>query len=321
MKVQVSAPSRLHLGDFDPFGVGRFGYAPIVAIDKPRTIVQTSKLNVLQINSDDVEVKRFAEKTLEGFNLDGVKVSVISTPPRHSGFGSTTQLSLSIGKAITSLYDLNVKCQEIIKIAGKTTVGGLYIFQHGGFVLAGGLKVKPSDDRFFEKEEPMIPPLILRLKFPKDWRFVVIVPKTSYSLHGDSEDRAFKELRETRPPLKLIHKAYFILASKLIPSILDEDSRGFGDALTQIQFLAGSIYKPIQGSAFNPLSQWIVPIIKRSGALGLGQSSWGPTVYGFTDDEDRAKSLAKKIRNQVKNHADVFITKSDNTGARTKHLD
>lgn len=320
MKVQVSAPARLHLGDFDPFGIGRFGYAPMLAIDKPRTVVQTSKFASIQIDSGNGEVKGYAEKIVKAFNLDGVKISVISTPPRHSGFGSTTQLYLSIGKAITSLYDLKVESRDIIKIAGKTTVGGLYIFQQGGFVLAGGLKVKQSDDKFFEKEEPMIPPLILRLKFPKDWRFIVIVPKTNPSLHGESEDKTFKELREKKPPLKLIHKAYFILSSKLIPSILDGNPRDFGDALTQLQSLAGRIYKPVQGSDFNPLSQWIIPIIKRSGAQGFGQSSWGPTVYGFIEDEDRAKRIAKKIVVQVKNQADIFIAKADNSGARMKIL-
>ena len=49
MSVRVSAPARLHLGDIDPFGLGRFGFAPILAIDKPRTIVEATKSNRLKV--------------------------------------------------------------------------------------------------------------------------------------------------------------------------------------------------------------------------------------------------------------------------------
>jgi len=39
----VSAPARLHLGDIDPFGIGRLHYAPILAIEEPRTVLTHPK--------------------------------------------------------------------------------------------------------------------------------------------------------------------------------------------------------------------------------------------------------------------------------------
>ncbi|MCS7117079.1 MAG: hypothetical protein NZ896_06400, partial [Nitrososphaerales archaeon] len=80
------------------------------------------------------------------------------------------------------------------------------------------------------------------------------------------------------------------------------------------------IYKPVQGTIFNPASQWIIPILKRAGVLGIGQSSWGPSVYGFVESEDKAFTILKKVEEKVRGKAESFITKVDNLGARFEIL-
>ncbi|MCX8191323.1 MAG: hypothetical protein N3F06_00770, partial [Nitrososphaerales archaeon] len=134
MGVRVSAPARLHLGDLDPFGIGRFGYAPLLALNEPRTVVEARKSDGLKIISPKAkdeaeEVEMYANRVLKAYDLPGIEISVISQPPRHSGFGSTTQLALSVGKAITLAYGLDISAIELLKVLRRTSTGGVYTFQ------------------------------------------------------------------------------------------------------------------------------------------------------------------------------------------------
>jgi len=196
----------------------------------------------------------------------------------------------------------------------RTSTGGLYSFQEGGFVVAGGLKIKHGE-AFLNRKETLIPPLIFHTDFPEKWRFLIVKPfKAPPSPDGSVEEEKFKNLQVEHPPSSLIYEAYFILMSKLVPSIIEEDARAFGEALGRIQVLVGRIYKPVQGSIFNPASAWIISILRRNRALGVGQSSWGPTVYAFVEDEEKAIELENTMRRAVAGRAETFIVKADNSG-------
>ena len=102
--------------------------------------------------------------------------------------------------------------------------------------------------------------------------------------------------------------------SKLVPSILEKDAEAFEEALTRIQVLVGRIYQPVQGGAFNPASARVIPILRRVGARGIGQNSWGPAVYAFAEDRRRAVLMEKELRKEVEGQAEIFIAKADNSG-------
>jgi len=322
LRVRVSAPSRLHLGDIDPFGIGRFGYAPLLAIDAPRTIVDAADAEGLEVKAEGGgEAEGYARRVVEALSLPGANVSVPSTPPRHSGFGSTTSLALSIGKAVAMAYSRDVDALQLLKMTGRTSTGGVHTFQSGGFALTGGLKVKLGEP-LFEREQPLYPPLIVRLQFPEDWRFVLVTPRQAkVGPHGDSEEETFRSLRVRKPPTALIHKAYFIVASKMVPAILEENPKAFGEALTEVQVTVGKIYEPVQGSIFNPSSQWIIPHLKSHGALGLGQSSWGPTVYAFLDGDGEALKMKSRLEKELKRKASISVARPDNVGVIATRLD
>jgi len=321
MRVEVSAPARLHLGDLDPFALGRFGYAPILAIDKPRTLVEAEEAETLTVQGLEAEEARvYAHRIIEAKNLRGARLTVKNVAPRHSGFGSTTQLCLTVGRAITKAHGLDLPLLELVKALKHTSTGGMYTFQLGGFVVAGGFTVRPGE-RVPLRDEPLIPPMIFHSDFPKDWRFVMVRPlEAPPSPAGEGEESAFRRLRDMRPPTQLTHKGYFLLASKLLPAVLERDAEAFGKALTEIQTNVGRIYQPVQGSIFNPSSQWLIPILRRSGALGIGQSSWGPTVYAFTDRPEAAQEMVEKIVVKARNRAFVEVVAADNNGATVKPL-
>jgi beta-ribofuranosylaminobenzene 5'-phosphate synthase len=317
MSVRIFAPARLHLGDLDPFGLGRFGYAPVLAITEPRTVIEAEKSERLHVEGlERDEARTYAMRVLEAFKLKGAKVTVKATSPRHSGFGSTTQLCLAVGRAVTKAHELNVPLLELVRALKRTSTGGIYPFQFGGFVVAGGFSVKPGE-RVLMREEPLIPPLIFRSHFPEEWRFVLVRPLVApKSPDKEAEEEAFSALRERKAPVELIHKGYFILAAKLLPALLERDAEAFGKALTELQVTVGRIYQPVQEQIFNPASQWLIPILNRSGALGIGQSSWGPTVYAFTNTPEAAQNIAEKIKAEIQAKAEVTIVGADNAGAR-----
>ena len=316
MRVNVSAPARLHLGDLDPFALGRFGYAPILAIDEPRTIVEADEADSLVVHGVEAEEARvYAQRTLEAFRLKGAEITVRRVAPRHSGFGSTTQLSLAVGRALTQAHGLNPTIFELVRALRRTSTGGLHTFQHGGFIVSGGFRVKP-DENIFLRNEPFVPPLIFRSDFPDPWRFVLVHPgEAPKSPDGEAEEKAFKALHKHEAPTDLVHRAYFLLAAKLLPALMEKDAKAFGSALTELQITVGRIYLPVQGSIFNPASQRLIPILERSGALGIGQSSWGPTVYAFVDSVGAAERIMDAVRGEVGSRASVSIVRADNRGA------
>ena len=52
------------------------------------------------------------------------------------------------------------------------------------------------------------------------------------------------------------------------------------------------------------------------GALGVGQSSWGPAVYGIVDGEDRGRALAAHVRAELGADGAVYDGSFRDTGAR-----
>ena len=317
LSIRVSAPARLHLGDLDPFAIGRFGYAPILAVEEPRTVVDAQPSDrVLVTGCATGEAQRYAQRIVDTFNLEGVSVTVHAVPPRHAGFGSTTALSLAVGRAVVRAHGLAVSLVDLVKALRLTSTGGLYTFELGGFVVAGGFKVKPGA-RIFLRDDPHLPPLIMRTDFPREWRFVTVRPFVApTSPDGEVEETTFQQLQRLSPPVDLTHKAYFLLSAKLLPALMERDAASFGSALTEMQIVVGRIYQPVQKDVFNPSSQWIIPILQKSGALGIGQSSWGPTVYGLTDSHGSAVRVSDQVKSEVGSRAHVQIVKADNTGAR-----
>jgi beta-ribofuranosylaminobenzene 5'-phosphate synthase len=322
MRVRISAPARLHLGDLDPFALGRFGYAPVLAITEPRTVIE-AEASADGLDVDGVEkadARMYAQRVLDAFNLKGVKLTVKAAAPRNQGFGSTTQLSLAVGRAVTRAHGLDVSLLELVKALKRTSTGGIYPFQMGGFVVAGGFPIKPGE-RIWLRNETLIPPLIFRGDFPEEWRFVLARPLVApQSPDKESEEEAFSALRDRTAPAELIHKGYFVLAAKMLPALLERNAEAFGKALTELQMTVGRIYQPVQEQLFNPASQWLIPILNRSGALGIGQSSWGPTVYAFTDSPKSAQRIADTIEAEARGKAEVSIVGADNSGARIEVL-
>jgi len=106
---------------------------------------------------------------------------------------------------------------------------------------------------------------------------------------------------------------------QMLPALVEKDIRNFGEALTRIQCMVGDCFASIQGGRFaSPISGEMVDFMLSRGAAGIGQSSWGPTVYGLVE----GRSIAKKLRQEVQSRletlggGETILVQPQNQGAR-----
>jgi predicted sugar kinase len=85
-----------------------------------------------------------------------------------------------------------------------------------------------------------------------------------------------------------------LLYDAIVPATTRGDFAAFAEALHEYNAAAGNFYSAALGvrqhsiAAANQI-EWLI----RHGAKGTGQSSWGPTAFGFFDDADEATAVAK----------------------------
>ncbi len=127
---------------------------------------------------------------------------------------------------------------------------------------------------------------------PKDWYFVTVIPGTCQGFSGERENNAFLHLPNSGA--QLAEKVSRLLLMKMLPSLVEDDIDGFGQALTRIQRMVGECFASVQGGAFsNPLSGKLIEFLLDRGSAGAGQSSWGPAVYGLVRGNETARQLRK----------------------------
>jgi predicted sugar kinase len=79
----------------------------------------------------------------------------------------------------------------------------------------------------------------------------------------------------------------------------------------------GDVFAAAQGGTYaHPRLTELVAFIREQGIAGVGQSSWGPTIFAIVGDKDRADDLVRRVRRRFDLSAtEVFPTVADNVGA------
>src|SRR2546430_15334516 len=107
--------------------------------------------------------------------------------------------------------------------------------------------------------------------------------------------------------------------STLFPytTLFRSDLTAFGAALTEVQRITGGWFAPAQGGIFAPGETGaLVEQLRRWGAVGVGQSSWGPAVYGIVADGAAGAALAGRVRAVVRPGGAVYEGGFSPGGAR-----
>ncbi|HKB11730.1 MAG TPA: beta-ribofuranosylaminobenzene 5'-phosphate synthase family protein [Vicinamibacterales bacterium] len=288
--VFVEAAARLHFGVLDLRGArGRWFGGIGAAAPAPTLLVSATQAERLAVDGEDAErAEGFARAFCAHHGLrSGAYISVHRALPAHAGLGSGTQLALAVARALAELHGVSVDAAALSAAVrrGQRSAVGTWTFDGGGLVVEGGRRA----------DSDSLGPLIARLPFPPWWRCIVATPRLAPAISGEDEAEALAALPP--PPEREVEQVAHLVLMVLLPALADGDLASFGGALTTIQTITGQWFAPVQGGAFAPgPSEELVRCMAEWGAAGVGQSSWGPAVYGIVDGDEASNRLADRVR-------------------------
>ncbi len=288
--VFIETPARLHFGVLDLRGsLGRRFGGLGAAIAEPSLLLEARLApDVIAEGPDADRAAHYARRYLAHYRLsEGAHLRVHRAIPSHAGLGSGTQLGLAVARALAELYQRPTEPAALAQAVGRgrRSAIGTWVFALGGFILEGGRR--PGVD--------CVAPLLTRLPIPPTWRYVVALPPGTPGLSGDAEAAAFERL--PAPPESDVEQIAHLVLMQLLPALVDADLPAFGAALSMIQRITGGWFAAAQGDNFaSPIGRAVIERMAECGAAGVGQSSWGPAVYGIVDGDVEADRLAACAR-------------------------
>ncbi len=332
--IEVSTPSRLHFGllAFNPGDRRQFGGAGLM-VAQPGTAVRfgpapSGQGFTAQGRMADRVIEfaqRFAQEApfRNVGNLAGAHMHVLRIPRPHTGLGSGTQLGMVVAMGLARMLDrTDLSAEELAGLVGRgqRSAIGAHGFLCGGFLVDGGKSPSPAVAATSEGAPlPNLSPLVMRHDFPEDWRIVLIRPRALEGIAGERERRAFRTLPPIPPPVT-DHMCRLVLLD-LAPALLEHNLDVFGEALYQLQQAVGRCFASVQGGIYaDPMLDEIVRHVRDKGIRGIGQSSWGPTLYAITANRESAEQLAADLESKfsLNRAGEVVVTTADNKGAVVK---
>ncbi|RKD97676.1 beta-ribofuranosylaminobenzene 5'-phosphate synthase family protein [Halopiger aswanensis] len=317
----VSAGARLHVG-FQNLSLARERlYGGIgVGLEEPRVTVTAEPAE--GVSSDDPLGREYAARAAEILDVPGVALAVEERLPRHVGLGSGTQLALAVLAATARAHGLEPGARDHAPAMGRggRSAVGVATFEGGGFVVDAG---HPTNR--FTTEPPAegdwtVPPVVARHDLPEDWRFLVVVPDAEPGRCGESEDESMRAVVERADPA-VADEIAGVVTRKLLPAAAEGRLEAFGEAIAEIGRKNGAWYADAQGGVFRPPAGELVEALEDCPVLsGIGQSSWGPVVYGVTDSRhaDEAAAAAEDALEERGLEGQVIVTSAATDGARVR---
>ena len=104
----------------------------------------------------------------------------------------------------------------------------------------------------------------------------------------------------------------------IIPAAMRGDFDEFSQSVYRYGHTAGMCFAPAQGGPYRgPRLNALVEQIRALGVQGVGQSSWGPTLFALQPHQDAAERFVARMASQPGNDdLDFTIAAPDNRGAR-----
>ncbi len=311
-RILVRTPARLHFGLFSFGNAGRQFGGVGVMVQQPLVELELRASPHFVVDGPNEDcVRRGVRRWVKNMSVDEMPachIAVRTAPRRHVGLGSGTQLALCVAAGLHAWNQLAPPtAEQLVRLTGRggRSAIGTYGFLQGGLIVETGKL--PSDE---------IAPLQQRLAFPESWRFVLVRVSDAAGLHGNLEHAAF----DTLPPVKQETRTALRqeVDRKMLPAIAQTDFRAFSESVYRFGYAAGTCFAPVQGGPYNgALVAAMVREIRSLGVAGVGQSSWGPTLFCVMPNQESAETLAAELRNRHRSEdLDVGITSADNQGVR-----
>jgi beta-RFAP synthase len=318
--IRVTTPSRLHFGllSFGSTTARQFGGVGLM-IDRPGielmvdSAVEWSAQGLLAERALMIAQSAAARLGSQGVFVPPARLVTLRAAPEHAGLGTGTQLSLAVTTALVKRAGIpHVTPMMLATLSGRGRRSGvgLHGFQRGGLIVDGGRRGSEG-----------IPPLLANLEFPPAWGALLVIPPGATGLHGGDEARAFEHL----PPIPdaVTDRLCQLVLLGILPAVVEADIEAFGSALSELQRLVGEQFAAAQGGSYaRPEVEAVATYLRLLGLHGVGQSSWGPTVYGFSDRPlDRRQTVVERVRAQFGLGAAHAFWASASNGAVIREMD
>ncbi len=262
-------------------------------------------------------------------------VELIEGFPFHSGLGAGTQLAclLAVAKQLKSIATRNKNLDanlfrepnaaswlsvsealeglEAQSLAASSQRGlrsaiGLQGFLTGGLILDMGYEGSDSVRREVRAES---------VDLPANWRIVLIRGSTNSAITGPLETSMIGAMAAKPNP----HRQQMLQLAKLALTSASKAEFGkFCQAMEEYMQYAGDMFAPIQGGRYNgAVCSQAVAVAHQFGLKAVGQSSWGPTIFGLASDAQSAQQIAQSIASHASNWQ-VQVAEISQTGAEVR---
>lgn len=313
--ITIITGARLHFGLLALGATQRRQFGGVgLMIDRPGVSLRVTEAGQDEVLADTAAqarvvefVRRCRERCPASVRPAACRLELASSIPSHVGLGSGTQLAMAVAKGL-SLFagEMEATAVELAERVGrgKRSAIGLHGFETGGLLVDGG---KKADDE--------ISPVVARIEIPDDWRFVLVRPPAEVGCSGTSELRAFANL----PPIpeRTTDRLCRMIVMELLPALDGRDFDGFAAALREFNHTVGEHFASVQGGVFaSPRMAQLAKWLEKYGVVGVGQTSWGPTLFAACATARHAEQLALEIESAGWSDCVIEVARPLNRGAR-----
>lgn len=310
--VSVRTASRIHFGMFSLGHSNRPAFGGVGVMVSPPSVKislrPAQRFSVAGLLSNRVEqVVRTATAVWRLDGLPECELRVEQVPPGHSGLGVGTQLGLAVVTGLRKFLGMaDMNAVDLARSAGRggRSAVGTYGFLEGGLIVDGG-----------KREGQPLGTLLRRVELPTAWRFVLIRSRHTSGLAGAGEAQAFDQLPPVTEEVTLQLRT--IALEAMLPAVARADCAAFGHSVYEFGRLAGNCFTPVQGGPFaSDEIQSMVETIREHGVPGVGQSSWGPTVFAIAVSRLEASELADWLADRYDPRLyEISVASPNNHGA------
>lgn len=290
-EITITTGARLHFGllSHRPAAGRTFGGAGLM-VDAPRfkIVARPSEVDVVKGSPDSMSrgeafLACYRNNCLQNHQPLPCRLEIRDEISPHTGLGSGTQLGLAIAQALALLGgDDDVEPAALAERVGRgaRSALGIHGFNRGGFLVDGG-----------KSGDASIGVLAARVEFPADWRMLLITPDTKPGLSGAPEREAFAQLPSM--PQTTTDRLCGIVLMRMLPAIVEANFAQCGEALFEFGRTVGEYFASVQGGIYADESMSrLVEHLRQAGIQGVGQTSWGPTIFALCPDQKSAEQLA-----------------------------
>ncbi|REJ69705.1 MAG: hypothetical protein DWQ31_03640 [Planctomycetota bacterium] len=218
------------------------------------------------------------------------RIEVIAAPRPHTGLGSGTQLGLAVAAALDRYRGCPVRdIEELAAVSGRgqRSAVGAHGFVQGGLLFEEGKL--PGE---------MLSPLAERVALPDEWRFVLFSRDAVEGQSGTAEQESFARL----PPIsgEVTARLRSEIVESMLPAARQGDRAAFGESLDRYGSTAGACFAAAQGGVYaSAESARLVERLRTAGVVGVGQSSWGPTIFALAANAGEAETIVELVEREA----------------------